>query len=213
MRVFAIFFALAVVFLVPFLVWGGGFEEWLSAEGAVGWLRGFGAWAWAAGMGLLALDIVLPIPGTVVMSALGLVYGAWWGGAISVAGSFCSGLIAYGACRSFGHRAAERIAGAESLAHAEHFFARHGGWAVALSRWLPLMPEVVSCMAGLAHMRFGSFVTALLCGSLPLGFAFAAVGAAGVEHPTLALALSALAPPALWLAVRPWFMKRQRTGA
>ena len=51
---------------------------------------------------------------------------------------------------------------------------------------------------------------ALACGSLPLGFAFAAVGHAGTEHPALALAASALAPPALWLAVQPLFRARLR---
>ena len=216
MRLLWIFVGLAVLFLIPFLIWGGSFEEWLSAEGAVAWLRGYGAWAWLAGMILLALDIVLPIPGTVVMSALGLVYGAFLGGLISTTGSVLSGLLAYGACRTFGHAAAERITGAESLAKAEHLFAKRGGWVVALSRWLPLMPEVVACLAGLTRMRFGVFLAALVCGSAPLGFAFAAVGAAGKKDILLALALSAALPVALWLVVRFAMVKlgeRSSTGA
>ncbi len=208
MRLTLLFLILAVLFMIPFIIWGGRFEDWLSAEGAEAWLRGYGAWAWAAGIGLLALDIVLPIPGTVVMSALGIVYDPFWGGVLSTLGSVLSGLIAYGACRRFGHRAAERLAGKEALTRAEHLFSGGaGGWTVALSRWLPLMPEVVSCMAGLAHMRFGTFLLALVCGSAPLGFAFAAVGAASRDSIGLALALSALLPVALW-GLAAWIWRR-----
>lgn len=51
---------------------------------------------------------------------------------------------------------------------------------------------------------------ALACGCLPLGFIFAAVGHAGVDHLTLALTLSALLPPVLWLAARAYIRFRQR---
>jgi hypothetical protein len=37
------------------------------------------------------------------------------------------------------------------------------------------------------------------CGSLPLGFAFAAIGRTGTDHQWLAVLLSALVPPLLWL--------------
>jgi uncharacterized membrane protein YdjX (TVP38/TMEM64 family) len=63
-------------------------------------------------------------------------------------------------------------------------------------------------MAGLTRMPFLTFLAALACGSVPLSFAFAAVGHSGLEHPGLALALSALAPPVLWLAVKPLFVAR-----
>lgn len=52
-------------------------------------------------------------------------------------------------------------------------------------------------------MDFSRFCIALICGSLPLGFAFAAIGAAGHESPALAIALSAIVPAILWMIVRP----------
>jgi hypothetical protein len=51
-------------------------------------------------------------------------------------------------------------------------------------------------------------VVALLCGSVPMAFTYAAIGHAGVEHPGMALALSALVPPVLWLVVQGWIKKR-----
>lgn len=208
MRLFWIFLTLAGIFFVPFAVWGGWFDGWLAGQGASQWLKGYGQWAWVAGLVLLSCDLILPIPGTGVMSALGLVYGPVVGGLISSAGSILSGLIAYGLCRGIGRRAAERLAGRDGLQRGESLFARSGAWLVILSRWLPLMPEVIACMAGLARMPFRIFLTALVCGSVPLAFVFSTIGAAGEQRPFLAIALSICIPPILWLGVRPVILRR-----
>ncbi|MDX1540847.1 MAG: VTT domain-containing protein [Geminicoccaceae bacterium] len=213
MRLVALFLGLALLVVIPFLIWGEGFESLFTGEGAVRWLGDYGRWAWLVGVGLLIGDLVLPLPATAIISALGYLYGLVLGGLIGFAGSFLAGALGYGLCRMFGRGAARRILGARDLERGERLFRNAGGWLVVLSRWLPVFPEVIACMAGLTRMPAGRFFTALACGSLPLGFAFAAVGAAGVAYPGLALALSALAPPALWLVVRPFFMRRQRASA
>jgi uncharacterized membrane protein YdjX (TVP38/TMEM64 family) len=73
---------------------------------------------------------------------------------------------------------------------------------VALSRCLPVLPEAVACLAGVARMPWRTFLLALTCGSLPLGFAFAAIGDVAQLHPTLALGLSAVVPVLLWWVAR-----------
>jgi len=90
----------------------------------------------------------------------------------------------------------------ETVGRAEAFFGRSGGWAVVLSRWLPILPEVIACMAGLARMPFGMFLAALLCGSVPMALVFAWLGHAGAESPAVAVAASALLPVLLWAAIR-----------
>ena len=209
MRLLWIFLALAAAVVIPFVIWGEDFETWFSQEAAVDWMSRFGGWAWAAGIGLLVADLFLPIPGTAVMAALGFVYGPWVGGLLGAAGSTLAGLLAYGVCRSMGRRAAEWIVGERDLEQGERVFGGNaGGFIVALSRWLPVMPEVVACLAGLSRMPFGRFFAALACGSLPLGFAFAAIGAMGKGQPWIALLLSAVVPPILWVIVRPLVMRR-----
>ncbi len=188
--------------IVPFLIWGEAFEAVFSLEGAREWMEGFGAWAWVAGVALLVGDIVLPVPGTVVMSALGWMYGWFWGGLAAAGGSVLAGMTAYAACRWLGRPAARWIAGEDGLERARQLFAKNGGWLVAVSRWLPVLPEAVACLAGLARMRWRTFWLALVCGSVPLGFAFAAIGHLGQSSPALALALSALVPAGLWWAAR-----------
>jgi len=87
-RLFLIFLALALLVLIPFAIWGEGLERLFSLEQSIVWLGDYGQWAWAAGMLVLASDLLLPIPATAVMAALGYVYGPLWGGLISTAGGF-----------------------------------------------------------------------------------------------------------------------------
>ena len=198
----------AVLLGLPFAIWGDDFMRWFTGDAAIQWLRGWGAWGWLAVIGLLVSDLFLPIPATPVMSAAGFLYGTLIGGLVSAAGSFAAGMAGYGLCRSFGRGLAVRLAGEKELAQNETLFRRSGPWLVAASRWLPLLPEVVSCLAGLTRMPVRVFATSLACGSIPMGFVYAAIGAAGQDHPRLALGLSVLVPPVLWLFVRPFL----RTG-
>lgn len=213
MRLLAIFVLLALLVLIPFGIWGDDFDAWLTGDAAVEWLRRFGSWAWAAGIGLLMADLFLPVPGTAVIAALGYVYGFWIGGLLGAVGSWSSGLLAYGLCRSLGRRAAERIAGRADLERGERWFhGAAGGWLVAWSRWLPVMPEVIACLAGMTRMPVARFAVALACGSVPLGFAFAAIGSAGREWPGLAILLSAIIPPVLWTIIRPLLARRRESA-
>jgi uncharacterized membrane protein YdjX (TVP38/TMEM64 family) len=199
MRLLWIFAGLTLALAIPFLLFGD--VKLFTPEGAVAWLRGFGPWAWLAGMLLLVADLFLPVPGTAIMAALGFTYGPVLGGLVGAGGSFLSGAVAYGLCRALGRRAATRLASEADLAKGEALFQRWGAWLVVLSRWLPLFPEVLACMAGLTRMSPAIFFLALTCGSVPLGFTYAAIGHAGGEHPTLALLVSIGLPPLLWWVI------------
>jgi uncharacterized membrane protein YdjX (TVP38/TMEM64 family) len=212
MRLLWIFLGLVVLILIPFAIWGDALETMFSPTGAAGWLGQYGRWAWAAGVALLVADLALPIPGTAIMSALGYVYGPLLGGLLSAGGSFLSGALGYGLCRLLGRGAAAWLLGQRDLERSERLFANVGGWLVVLSRWLPVFPEAIACIAGLTRMPPPAFLLALACGSLPLGFTFAAVGSVGVANPALALLLSAVLPPILWLMVRPVFRAKAALG-
>ncbi len=211
MRIVWTSLAIAAAFCLPFFFWGDAFVRWFTGDAALVWIRGWGAWGWLAVIGLLMSDLFLPLPATPVMAAAGYLYGPWIGGLVSAAGSVASGQLGYWLCRSFGRGLAARLAGEEQLDGHETFFRRRGPLLVAASRWLPLLPEVISCLAGLTRMPARTFSIALLCGSVPLGFVYAAIGAAGQENPRLALGLSVLAPPLLWALVSPW-VRRGRTA-
>ena len=208
MRLLLLFIGLAAIVLVIFFIWGDPLMTTFSQEGSVTWLNQYGSWAWAAAIILLMGDILLPLPATLIMSALGYLYGTLTGGLISVAGSFLAGSAGYWLCYLMGEKAAIRLLGQKDYVQGKKLSDKVGGWVVALSRWLPVFPEVIACMAGLTRMPPRNFHLALLCGSLPLGFMYAFVGAAGIEQPVLAIVLSACLPPLIWWLVRTILKKR-----
>ena len=189
---------LGLLVLVPFVIWGEGMETlWTVAR-----LESFGQWAWLVGLGLLVGDLVMPMPSTVVMSALGFVYGIAIGGLIATLGAMGSATLGYGLCQWIGEPMAVRLAGKEGLEAGRRLFGRYGAWAVALSRCLPIMAEVIACLAGMTGMPWRRFLAAAFAGCLPMGFAFAAVGQLGTDSPAVALLVSALVPPILWAFAR-----------
>jgi uncharacterized membrane protein YdjX (TVP38/TMEM64 family) len=204
MRLYLLLGLLLTSIIVPFWIWGAQLEAALSLEGARAWLLSWGSWAWAAGVLLIVADLFIPVPSTVVMSALGLAFGWFWGGLAASLGGFLAGALGYALSRSVGRSPAVWIAGADGLAKAEALFVLHGAFLVALSRFLPVLPEAVACLAGVVRMPARSYFLALACGSLPVGFAFAAVGQLGQRYETLALVLSGVLPISLWLLARRW---------
>lgn len=215
MRLLGLFLILAAAVMIPFLIWGDWFMQQFDQAGAAGWLERLGPWAWLAAIGLLVADLFLPVPATPVMSALGWVYGPWLGGGIGAAGSFLSGWLAYALCRKLGERVAMKILGEKDLDRGRAFFAKVGGWGIALTRWVPILPEVACCMAGLTRMPARQFLPALACGSLPLAFTYAWIGAQGRDQPGWALAgwlLVAVVPILLWAITAAW-LRRSHQGA
>lgn len=213
LRLFGLFLILALLVIIPFLIWGDGIEQALLTLDAAEWEGRFGAWAWAIGLLLLMADLVLPIPATAVMTALGILYGPLIGGLLAATGSFIAGMIGYLACRAFGRPLALKILGQKDLENGEILFARFGGWFVALSRWLPVFPEVIACMAGLTRMPPIAFFAALACGSIPFAFAFATLGHAGVDRPLIAIGIAILLPPLFWAVMQLYLRRSQRLSA
>lgn len=208
-RLLLLFLVLALLVIVPFAIWGGRVEAAMLPENLTAAFEAARGWAWLAGLVLLVLDLFLPVLATAVMSALGYVYGWFVGGLLSSLGSIGAGMLAYGLCRRMGRRVAIRLAGEKGLAEGERLFqGEPGGWIIAVSRWMPVLPEVVACLAGMTHMPLRRFLPALCAGSVPMGFVYAWIGARGVENPAVALAVSAVLPPVIWFALRGFFRRR-----
>lgn len=204
MRLVATFSLLALLILIPFFLWGEGLEVMFSQEGTIAWLDKYGNWAWLVGIFLLITDLVLPLPNSLIMSAFGYLYGWFWGGLLAVGGSVLAGALGYELCRRIGEKAVLWILGATDRRRGELLFASSGGWLVALSRWLPVLTEVIACLAGFNRMPPRSFYLSLCAGTLPLGFTYAAIGAFGGEHPMWAMGISVGMPPLLWWACQKW---------
>ena len=180
-----------------------------DANNAVLSLRGWGNWAWALGVGLIWADLVLPIPQTAVIAALGIIYGSLLGGLLGSLGLITSGLAGYLLMLTSARGFVQRVVGRRSLRKVESSFERGGAWAIVVTRSLPYsVPEATVFLAGLGGMPMRKFITSLTIGSVPTAFAFAAIGAGWADQPILALLVSYILP--MLLLPVALFVMRQR---
>jgi uncharacterized membrane protein YdjX (TVP38/TMEM64 family) len=166
-----------------------------DANNAVLALRKYERWAWALGIALIWADVVLPVPQTAVIAALGIIYGTLLGGLLGSLGLITGGLLGYVLMLTSARRYLQRFVGARSLHKMESLFDKGGAWAIILTRSLPYsIPEIMVFLAGLASMPLGKFIAALTIGSVPTAFVFAAIGAGWADQPILALVASYVLP-------------------
>jgi uncharacterized membrane protein YdjX (TVP38/TMEM64 family) len=178
---------------------------------AVRMLQKYDAWAWAVGIVLIWADLLLPVPQTVVIAALGIIYGTVLGGLLGSVGLITGGLLGYVLMLTSARRMVRRLVGPQSLNTMQGLFERAGSWAIILTRSLPYsIPEAMVFLAGLAGMPMGKFTAALAIGSVPTAFAFAAIGAGWADRPILALAASYVLPTLLLPVAL--YVTRRRAG-
>ena len=189
MRIVFCFVGFVVFGLIVFLTTGNAVLD-------KAWFDSLGRWAWLVAMSMIIADIVVPIPITLVITLMGQTYGPVLGGVIGTIGSFAAGVISYGVTRLLGRKFAIWLL-ADELEAAERFFDGSGSFTVACSRWLPLLPEAISCMAGLVRMPFGKYCMSLLCGSVPMCFGYAGLATVS-QNDVVPLVISIFLPVPIW---------------
>jgi uncharacterized membrane protein YdjX (TVP38/TMEM64 family) len=149
----------------------------LSAAAKIVRLReffaGFGAAAPLVYFLLVVAEVVVaPIPGLMLYAPGGVIFGSWWGGAISLAGNVAGAGVACVIARSLGGDWVTRWFAAEKLSRVSAGLERYGGWLVFLLRLNPLTSsDVVSYAAGLTQMPVRTVMLATAAGMAPLCFA------------------------------------------
>jgi uncharacterized membrane protein YdjX (TVP38/TMEM64 family) len=116
-----------------------------DANDAVFMLREYDGWAWALGIVLIWADVVLPVPQTAVIAALGIIYGTVFGGLLGSVGLISGGILGYALMRTSARRFADRWMGRQSRHKMESLFDRSGAWAIVLTRSFPTAYRKPSC--------------------------------------------------------------------
>jgi uncharacterized membrane protein YdjX (TVP38/TMEM64 family) len=177
----------------------------LSLEGMAGaWLSQAGAGSAVLIVMLLALDVFLPVPSSLVMVLSGAAFGVGPGAALALIGSITGEWLGFELVRRYGRRA--WLMGNESIEPFEHFFERHGVAAVIITRPLPIVMETMSLVAGLSGMGRSAFLLASFVGTTPIVLVYAYAGAFSRETGSLvpaAVILTAVSGVA-WL----WYRSR-----
>ncbi|MHC4885625.1 MAG: TVP38/TMEM64 family protein, partial [Planctomycetota bacterium] len=157
----------------------------------------------AAVVGLLVVDILLPIPSSIVMALSGKLLGCLLGGTVAFVGAMAAALIGFFACRWGGHRVFDRLVGEADSTRVRVWFERWGVYAIVISRPVPMLTEILSCLAGLSSVPPRTFCLASLLGTLPVAFVYGYVGSRGsIADPLPAILVSLLVPAAGWFVTR-----------
>ncbi|MDX2187143.1 MAG: VTT domain-containing protein [Opitutaceae bacterium] len=195
---------LGCVILVPFFLWGTRLEGWGREVLAVEWTTPLAA---ALVVTLLGLDVLLPIPSSVVLVWSGYELGFGLGVLASWVGLTISLLAGWALGRATGAMRRAALLPEKERAQLELFLGRWGALGVALTRGVPVLAEAASFLSGYGSMRLRDVLLAGGIGNAALALAMAAFGAASGTHAWLGVS-AALGMPALgWIAWRAFRQK------
>ncbi len=177
------------------------------------WLARGGMLAALVGVGLLVVDVVLPVPASLVMVAHGALFGVVGGTLLSLLGGVGAALLGFGLGRS-GGPLLSRLVSPEELERADGLLNRWGALAIVITRPVPLLAETVAILAGASPLGWGSVTLAALAGSLPGALLYAVTGAlaASFRGGTLVFGLVLLVAALFWLLGH-WVGSRRAGGA
>ena len=187
--------------LIPFFLYEAAITQWVSSLLARGQNR---LWAAAILSGLLAGDLFLPVPSSLVSTALGGLLG-FWGGLVASWISMTIGcVIGYWLGLKAGPPAIRRLAGESEIERVRQGAARFGDWMIILFRSVPVLAEISVVFAGLSKIPWKRFLLLTSLANLGISAAYAAVGSSAAEAGSFLLAFAgAISIPAIgWMALK-----------
>lgn len=179
--------------IIPFVMIGElPGERWLSASDDNAWLFAL------TGGGLLMLDVVLPIPSSIIIALLGTRLGFVAGWLSAWIGLTIGNLVGYGIGRLWPHKIAPEFPDSPTLA------------ALFVSRPVPIIAEASVIAAGAARTNVWQVFAVCAAGNLIYTAILAASGAAllAANLSFAVLIVPLLVPAGCWLAWR-WYQNRQ----
>jgi uncharacterized membrane protein YdjX (TVP38/TMEM64 family) len=181
--------------LIPFFFFGDALEARSIALAAGG--REAIALAGAA---LLALDIVLPVPSSLLATAIGAALGPWLGTLVNAGGLTLGCAIGLVIGRA-GSPLARRLLGGRLFAPFADGVARYGIVALIVCRAVPVLGEASVVALGAGRAPFGRTLAAAAAANLVLGAIYAFAGGTPLGL-WLALLIPAAAGLVAWLWLR-----------
>ena len=177
---------------------GLSLEPWARS-----WMTNAGAPAALVVAGLLAVDILIPVPSSIVMVLSGAAFGVAWGAIIAFAGSIAGEWLGFELARKYGTSLSTRFIGDEAeRRRMNDVLVTHGAAAIAATRALPVVMETMSIVAGLSPMKRSTFLIASTIGTAPIVIVYAYAGAMSKETgslvPAIVILLAVAAAGWIW---------------
>ncbi|PHS13752.1 MAG: DedA family protein [Blastopirellula sp.] len=180
-----ILFLILLVPTLPFLLFGHGIEQYFE-----NWQQHPPSASVSAAVvfGLLASDILLPVPSSLVSTLGGSQLGWLWGTVVSFAGLNVGAVLGFWLARKFGPRLAQRFAAREDLAAMQKFSEKYGSILIVLTRALPILAEATVLLMGLNQLSWRRFLLPALLANLGIALGYSIFGEVAAEQEWLLIA-------------------------
>lgn len=178
--------AVLAIPIVPFALFGAEIEAWVRA-----WSQQPGSAAVVA-LGIFALlagDILLPVPSSLVSTMGGWRLGWIAGTGVSWLGLTAGACLGFALARRWGQRLAIRLSKPDQLGRFAHLAARFGPAALVLCRGVPVFAEASVLWTGMHGMTWRKFLLPVALSNLGIALAYSAFGEFAAAHEWLPLAL------------------------
>jgi uncharacterized membrane protein YdjX (TVP38/TMEM64 family) len=143
------------------------------------------------GVSLLVADAVLPVASSLVMIALGALYGAGVGTLLALVGRVGMEVVGFWIGRH-GGPILVRFVSPRARSRADRLLERWGALAIVFSRPVPLLSETIAILAGASPMGWTRLLLAATIGSLPEAAIYAIAGSTAATFQSAAVIWSAL---------------------
>lgn len=197
-----------IAILVPFalldreMTWWS--LRWVSGEAQIPWI-------FAAVVALLAADVVLPVPSSLVSTAAGATLGFTVGTVASILGMTLCSQLGYALGRRLGVPIVSRIVSSDALAIASQRLANRAIGALVIMRPVPVLAEASVVMAGVLGVNPARFFLTTLLANIGISLAYCGVGALALEFNSfLAAFAGAIGVPAVAIGAIRLYDRRNR---
>lgn len=155
-----------------------------------------------ATISLLFADLFIAVPNLTICILSGYFLGWLPGGLASSVGMMLAGIAGYWICWAIGPRLLMRIYKDQNkLEEMQEVFSEHGASVILMCRAMPILPEVVSCLAGANKMSFFRFAAYYSISTIPYSFIAAYAGSKStLTNPTPAILAAIGISLALWFS-------------
>ena len=140
---------------------------------------------------VLASDILLPVPSSVVNTLAGSELGVFLATTASWLGMTFGAVLGFAIARRWGRPAAQRFGSAADLERLDSSVDRFGTLMLIATRALPVLAEAAVLLLGASRMPWRSFLPAVALSNLGIAAIYSAFGAYAREQGHLALAIAA----------------------
>lgn len=208
-RTLLLLLTVIVAVIVVFLLFGDAVEAWTLS--AMEQSQSHPLYVGLLVVALLMIDVVLPIPSSVVCTAAGIFLGlgrgtlaAWIGLNGTVLASYLIGRYAASP--------AEHLIGKQEFALLQRFHKRHGLWLLLAMRPVPILSEASVLFSGISRQPLLPVLAVTALGNLVVAAAYVVVGAWGREADAFLPAFGiSIALSAVMMVIARWRTRAQMT--